>query len=135
MDLLYEIIDSVRDFISDLNINIHIFVIRMGLWLALTNTALAYVWQYIKDTSSHIIQVCIMFATLIIMYILDVEEMLDMMTSDINVILFIFFFLCMVFIPSILPFWTTPKYGHQKILRRILYISVWGLFFIQLIIA
>lgn len=135
MDLLSYIIDSVVDFISDLNTNIHIFVIRIGLWLGITTFAMASVWQYIRIGSSHLIQVCIMFAAIGIVHILDVEEIIDMMPSDFSVVVFIFFFLCMMFLPAIIPFWTTPKYGYQKILRRILYIVVWSLFFIQLIVA
>jgi len=135
MDLLSYIIDSVADFISDLNTNIHIFVIRMGLCLTITTIAMASVWQYIRIGSSHFIQVCIMFAAIGIMHIFDIEEFVDIIPSSSTVILFIFFFLCMMFLPAILPFWITPKYGYQKILRPILYIVVWSLFFIQLILA
>ena len=135
MDLLSYITHSVEDFISGLDTNVHIFVIRMGLWLEISGIALAHVWQYVKNSSSHFIQICIMVVTIIIMHIFDAEECIDIMPDGIVVIFFIFFFLSMMFLPAIIPFWFSSKYGYQKILRRILYIVIWSLFFIQLIVA
>lgn len=134
MDLLLRIKDGLIIFISSwLNQNISFFIIRMGLMLSITYGLLSLMLIY-SPVRTIFFQVCAAFLGVIIALNIPLAAFRETSRGGFALIV-TFFFLCMVFLPTWLPAYLVPIYGHQLRLRKILRYIIWGLFLLQIIIG
>lgn len=133
MDILIQIRDFAINFIYGLPENITSFILRMGFLLVVSFFAL-YATLENLPINEVLIQVCVMFITIVVSLYLPVNEVRDFGKEPLA-FLVIISFLCMVFLPEKLSDKLTPRLGDQIGLGKIIRNIMWGLFILQLILG
>lgn len=132
MDILVSLKDLWINFIFWLKPGISLFVIRMGLMLAIIFALLNLTLTYIPARTVFV-QVCAACLGIIISVNLSLDSLRN--SGGSFVLIFTFCFLILIFLPGWLPAYIVPVYGHQLRLRKIIKYIVWGLFILQILIG
>ncbi|MCK5491506.1 MAG: hypothetical protein KAJ14_00145 [Candidatus Omnitrophica bacterium] len=132
MDILILLKNQWINFIISLPESVVSYILRMALLLTLATIILTFSWY--APWRSVFFQLFMLFVVISLSMCIPVQKILELQEWQ-----FVFIittaFLCMIFIPNFLPFLLTPKVGNQIKIKKILLISVWGLFLAQLILA
>ena len=130
MDILIKLRDFWINFVSWLSPSITSFIIRMGLILLITYILLTLVW--LRLYRSVFTQMCVAVIGGIIALYIPTDSFRDMGPGGLAFIV-TFFFLCMLFLPNLLPSLLVPRYGDQLKLKRIIKRAIWMLFILQIV--
>jgi hypothetical protein len=133
MDILIHLRDFWINLINDMPNNLSCFILRMGFLLILSSGLLYWAWTYLPWRSVFS-QTCVVFIALVITLYIPVGKFRGGGRGFLAFMVTIAF-ICMVFLPTWLPFWLTPRLGNQLRLRKIILCIVWGLFLIQFLTA
>lgn len=133
MDLLVHLKDFWFNLINHLPYSLSCFILRMGLLLGLSTVLLSWAWESLPRPTVFS-QTCVAFLTVVVALYIPVDKF-RLAGEFFLAFTVTLAFLCMIFLPSWLPFWLTPKLGNQAKLRKIVVCIVWGLFLVQLITA
>ena len=132
MDILILLKNQWISFVAGLPEGVVSYILRMALLLSLSIIILTLSWH--TPWRSVFLQAFIFFVVISLSMCIPVQTILELQDRQ-----FVFIittaFLCMIFIPNFLPFLLTPRFGNQIKIKKILLISIWGLFLVQLILA
>ena len=132
MDILILIKDQWISFVVGLSEGVISYILRMALLLSLSIITLTLSWY--SPRRSVVLQMFIFFFVICLTLCISVQNVLELEEGQ-----FVFgvttSFLLMIFIPNFLPFLLHPRFGTQIKIRKLLLISIWGLFLVQLFIA
>ena len=132
MDILILLKNLWINFISGLPEGVVSYILRMALLLSLSIIILTLSWH--TPRRSVFLQTFMFFVVISLSMCIPVQTILELPEGQ-----FVFIittaFLCTIFIPNFLPFLLTPIFGNQVKIKKILLISIWGLFLVQLFLA
>ncbi len=131
MDILVRIKDFWINFVSWLSPSIISFIIRTSLILLITYILLTLVW--LRLYRSVFTQTCVAVIGIIIGLYIPTNVFRNMGSGGLAFIV-IFSFLCMIFLPDRIPSLLAPRYGDQLKLKRIIKLTIWILFILQIIL-
>jgi glucan phosphoethanolaminetransferase (alkaline phosphatase superfamily) len=133
MDLLIHIKDFWINLVNDMPHSLLCFILRMGILLILSAFFLFWAWKRFPHRSVFS-QTCVAFMALVIALYIPVDKFRETGKGFLTFVATIAL-LCMIFLPSWLPFWLTPRLGNQLKLKKVIMGIVWGLFLVQLLTA
>lgn len=132
MNVLVLLQNQWIDFITGLPECIVGYILRISLLLTLAIIILTFSWH--TRWRSVFLQMVMFFVVISVSLCIPVQKVFELQNGQ-----FVFIvttcFLIMIFTPNCLPFLLTPKFGNQIKIKKILLVSVWGLFLVQLILA
>lgn len=132
MDILILIKDQWISFVTGLPTGVVSYILRMALLLSLSVVILTLSWY--SPRRSVFLQMFIFFSVISLTMCISVQKILELEEGQ-----FVFIvttsFLLMIFIPNFLPFLLHPRFGTQIKIRKLLLVSIWGLFLVQLFLA
>ena len=132
MDVLILLKNQWIDFISGLPESVVSYILRMALLLIIAIIILTLSWH--TPWRSVFLQMFMFFVVISLSMCISVQRILELQEWQ-SIFIITTAFLCMIFIPNFLPFLLTPKFGNQVRMKKILLVSIWGLFLAQLILA
>ncbi len=132
MDIWVRIKDFGINFVSWLSPSIISFIIRTGLILLITYILLTLVW--LRLYRSVFTQTCVAVISIIIGLYVPTNIFRNMGSGGLAFIV-IFSFLCMIFLPDLIPSFLAPRYGDQLKLKKIIKLAIWILFILQIILC
>ena len=132
MDILILLKNQWINFIISLPESVVSYLLRMALLLTLAIIILTLSWN--SPWRSEFFQTFMFFVIISLSLCVSIQKILELQEGQFVFILTTAF-LCLIFIPSFLPFLLTPIFGNQIKIKKILLISIWGLFLAQLILA
>ena len=132
MDLLIRLKDFYVNLVYILPESLTSCILRMGMLLTLTIIFLILSWLYLPGRSTFS-QTCIAFIVLTISLHIPVEELREGGEGFLAFMVSLAF-LCTLFLPSVIPFWLTPKLINQVRIRRIIKYFIWGILLVQTIV-
>jgi len=130
MDILIRLRDFWISFISWLSPSIVSFIIRIGLTLLVTNFLLTLAW--LRLYRSVFTQICVALIGVMIGLYIPTEAFRGASPGSLAFSVTLFF-LCIIFLPNLLPSLLVPRYGDQLKLKRIIKRAIWILFILQII--
>ena len=131
MDILIKLKDSWINILAGLPPCLASYILRMGLLLAITGVLLMLSWRYLPFRSTFS-QVLMTLMAITIGLHLPVGSFLRIGKGGLAFSITLAS-LCLVFLPNFLPFFLTPKLGNQVRIKRIIFVIVWGLLFLQVV--
>ena len=132
MNILILLKNQWINFITSLPEAVVSYILHMALLLSLSIITLTLSWH--SPWRSEFLQIFMFFVIISLSLCIPIQSILELQEEQFVFILTTAF-LCMIFIPNLLPFLLTPIFGNQIKLKKFLLISVWGLFLVQLILA
>lgn len=132
MDILIVLKNFWINFICGLPEPLQSYILHMGLLLALEVTILSLTW--LLPWRSVFLQAFAAFIILSIALYVPMGKMLELSEGWLAFVVTISLF-AMIFVPNILPFLLTPRFGNQIKVKKILLIIIWGLFLVQILIG
>lgn len=132
MDILIFIKRLYINFIYALPDSLVSYILRISILLILSITLLSLSWR--MPHRSIFLQFFIFFLAISLALHIPLERVFELSAWQ-RSFLFTTSFLCMVFLPSRLPFLLVPRVGTQIKLEKFILIVIWGLFLLQLILA
>ncbi len=131
MDILVQSRDFVFDLIYYLPMGLSSYILRVGFLLALSSTTLFAAWVYLPWRTVHS-QVCIAVLSIAISLYVPVEEFRNI-GKEFLTLNFLIALCCIIFLPSRLAFFITPRLGNQLRLKKIIIASIWIGLIVQII--
>ena len=133
MDVIYNLKEWLINFVSSNNHpSIVIFIIRIGLWLAVSKMALSLSWKYLGSFRSKFSQYLVFLLVTTQTYSMDLSNVLAL-DRVVVFLLFLIAILSILFFPKQIAFFITPLLKEQIIFIIVLYLFITVLFIAQLI--
>ncbi len=132
MDILVLIRDFIIDSIYNLPVGIISVILRLGFLLVISTVLLYFSWLYLPWRTVFS-QASVAFLAIVISLYVPFERVRENGKEFLTFFIFLAI-LCMVYLPSKIPFWLTPQLGTQIRLKRIIPYVIWGILTLQTIL-
>ena len=131
MDILVLFRDFVLDLIYNFPAGLTSYILRVGFLLALSSFVLCAAWMYLPWRTVFS-QACIALVAIMIALYFPVDRFREA-GKEFLTFSIIIAICAMIFLPTKLPFWLTPRLGNQIRLRKIIVCVIWAGLVLQIL--
>jgi len=133
MDIFVRFKDSFIQLINNLPQSLNSFFLRLGILLLLENIILALSWLKLPNRNTFK-QTCIAVLVFIFCLYLPVQKIIHI-GGGFSTLMVVLSLLATIFLIQHIPFFITPRYGTQQLLKKIFIGVIIALFILQVIVG
>jgi hypothetical protein len=131
MDVILQIKEWLVDFISNMDIRLVSYILRVGMILILTSSVLLVTFMHgLRSIFFQILWLIVIISGSFTEYPF---KLLIALRYGYLTIAVVISFVCMIFLPGVIAFLLVPKLGYQILLTKIFHALIWSLFVIQIL--